>query len=55
MTLTKENSLYHALVKVYSSVDNTIYPIKKVSSGFYTKEFQDQTDLDTFSVDPQEK
>jgi len=54
MTLTKETSLYQALVKVYSSVENTYFPIKKVSSGHYTKEFQDQTHLETFTIDPQD-
>lgn len=53
MTLTKENSIYQALVKVYLSVENINYPIKKVSSGYYTKEFQDQTHLDTFCIDPE--
>lgn len=54
MILTRESSLYQALVKVYLAVENKTYPISKVSSGHYTKEFQDQTDLDTFNVDPQD-
>ena len=54
MTLTKESSLYQALVNVYLAVENKTYSISKVSSGHYTKEFQDQTHLDTFNVDPQD-
>lgn len=54
LTLTKETNLYQALVNVYSSVENISYPIVKVSSGHYTKGFQDQTHLETFTVDPQD-